>query len=164
MFSWGTKKDASPFGRDSESAGVRRVLSRIFRERELLVRSDGEVRFLRVSARLQMAVAAGLIGGFMTYRNVYGLSHALVRRHHAKRSLARHQQDLKTIKQAIQEAESTPSAVERMRIEQMAGLASELVRGRTLSWTRLFNDLEAVIPRKVRIVSIDPSVQTTVSV
>ncbi len=63
MFSWGTKKDASPFGRDSESAGVRRVLSRIFRERELLVRSDGEVRFLRVSARLQMAVAAGLIGG-----------------------------------------------------------------------------------------------------
>ena len=42
---------------------MRRVLSRIFRERELLIRSDGEVRFLRVSARMQMAVAAGLIGG-----------------------------------------------------------------------------------------------------
>ncbi|MCK5622532.1 MAG: peptidoglycan DD-metalloendopeptidase family protein [Alphaproteobacteria bacterium] len=39
------------------------MLSRIFRERELLIRSDGEVRFLRVSARMQMAVAAGLIGG-----------------------------------------------------------------------------------------------------
>ncbi|MBE9553737.1 MAG: peptidoglycan DD-metalloendopeptidase family protein [Proteobacteria bacterium] len=35
----------------------------MFRERELLIRSDGEVRFLRVSARMQMAVVAGLVGG-----------------------------------------------------------------------------------------------------
>jgi murein DD-endopeptidase MepM/ murein hydrolase activator NlpD len=62
MFSGGDA-NSNPFGRDSESRGVRRVLSRIFRERELLVRSDGEVRFLRVSARMQMAVAAGLVGG-----------------------------------------------------------------------------------------------------
>jgi murein DD-endopeptidase MepM/ murein hydrolase activator NlpD len=63
MFSGGADSNSNPFGRDSESRGVRRVLSRIFRERELLIRSDGEVRFLRVSARMQMAVAAGLIGG-----------------------------------------------------------------------------------------------------
>jgi murein DD-endopeptidase MepM/ murein hydrolase activator NlpD len=63
MFSRGADNHSNPFGRDSESTGVRRVLSRIFRERELLIRSDGEVRFIRVSARMQMALAAGLIGG-----------------------------------------------------------------------------------------------------
>lgn len=62
MFSGGADNNSNPFGRDSESRGVRRVLSRIFRERELLIRSDGEVRFLRVSARMQMALAAGLVG------------------------------------------------------------------------------------------------------
>ena len=62
MFSGGADNNSNPFGRDSESRGVRRVLSRIFRERELLIRSDGEVRFLRVSARVQMALAAGLVG------------------------------------------------------------------------------------------------------
>ena len=61
MFSRGADNNSNPFGRDSDSKGVRRVLSRIFRERELLVRSDGEVRFLRVGARMQMAVAAGLV-------------------------------------------------------------------------------------------------------
>jgi len=63
MFSWGSDKNSNPFGRDSESTGVRRVLSRIFRERELLIRSDGEVRFLRLSVRMQMAAAGLLIGG-----------------------------------------------------------------------------------------------------
>lgn len=63
MFSWGSDNNSNPFGRDSESRGVRRVLSRIFRERELLIRSDGEVRFLRLGARLQMAAAGLLVGG-----------------------------------------------------------------------------------------------------
>ncbi len=61
MFSGGADNNLNPFGRDSDSWGVRRVLARIFRERELLVRSDGEVRFLRVGARMQMALAAGLV-------------------------------------------------------------------------------------------------------
>jgi murein DD-endopeptidase MepM/ murein hydrolase activator NlpD len=63
MFSGGGDNNSNPFGRGSESQGVRRVLSRIFRERELLIRSDGEVRFLRVSARLQMAMAGIVVGG-----------------------------------------------------------------------------------------------------
>ena len=63
MFSEGDDNNSNPFGRGSESQGVRRVLSRIFRERELLIRSDGEVRFLRVSARLQMAMAGIVVGG-----------------------------------------------------------------------------------------------------
>jgi len=63
MFPWGSDKHSNPFGRDSESTGVHRVLSRIFRERELLIRSDGEVRFLRLSTRMQMAAAGLLIGG-----------------------------------------------------------------------------------------------------
>lgn len=61
MFSGGADNNLNPFGRDSDSWGVRRVLARIFRERELLIRSDGEVRFLRVGARMQMALAAGLV-------------------------------------------------------------------------------------------------------
>lgn len=63
MFFGGANKNSNPFGRDSESTGVRRVLARIFRERELLIRSDGEVRFLRVSARMQMALAGIVVGG-----------------------------------------------------------------------------------------------------
>ena len=63
MFSWGPDKNLNPFGRDGESTGVRRVLSRIFRERELLIRSDGEVRFLRLSTRMQMAAVGLMIGG-----------------------------------------------------------------------------------------------------
>jgi murein DD-endopeptidase MepM/ murein hydrolase activator NlpD len=62
MFSGGTDNSSNPFGRDSESKSVRRVLARIFRERELLIRSDGEVRFLRISTSMQMAVVAGLVG------------------------------------------------------------------------------------------------------
>ena len=63
MFSGGADINSDPFGRDSESTGVRRVLSRIFRERELLIRSDGEVSFFRISARAQMAAAGILVGG-----------------------------------------------------------------------------------------------------
>ena len=63
MFFRNADKNSSPFGRDNELTGVRRVLAQIFRERELLIRSDGEVHFLRVGARLQMVLAAGLVGG-----------------------------------------------------------------------------------------------------
>lgn len=63
MFFGNTDKNTSPFGRDNELSGVRRVLARIFRERELLIRSDGEVHFLRVGTRLQMVLAASLVGG-----------------------------------------------------------------------------------------------------
>ena len=63
MFSGGADNSSNPFGRDSESRSLRRVLSRIFHERELLIRSDGEVRFLRISANIQMAAVAGLVGG-----------------------------------------------------------------------------------------------------
>jgi murein DD-endopeptidase MepM/ murein hydrolase activator NlpD len=63
MFSGGADNHSNPFGRDSESRSARRVLTRIFRERELLIRSDGEVRFLRVGAGMQMAVVAGLVVG-----------------------------------------------------------------------------------------------------
>lgn len=62
MFSGSSDDISNPFGRDSEVTGIRRVLTRIFRERELLIRSDGEVRFFRVSARAQMAVVGILIG------------------------------------------------------------------------------------------------------
>lgn len=62
MFSGGTDNFPNPFGRDSEVTGIQRVLTRIFRERELLIRSDGEVRFFRLSARAQMVAAGFLIG------------------------------------------------------------------------------------------------------
>lgn len=51
------------FLRDTDLSGVRRVLARMFRERELLIRSDGEVRFVRLGPRLQMAAAGALVGG-----------------------------------------------------------------------------------------------------
>ena len=63
MFFGSAGGNPSPFGRDSEVSGIRRVLARIFRERELLIRSDGEVRFLRIGPQVQMVLAAGLIGG-----------------------------------------------------------------------------------------------------
>lgn len=50
------------FGRDEET-GLRRVLSRIFKERELIVRSDGQVRFLRIGPKVQMATAGLLVAG-----------------------------------------------------------------------------------------------------
>ncbi|MDH3231088.1 MAG: peptidoglycan DD-metalloendopeptidase family protein, partial [Alphaproteobacteria bacterium] len=63
MFPWKKKQAPSPFSFDAEETGIRRVLARIFRERELLIRSDGEVKFLRFGPRFQMAVAGVLIGG-----------------------------------------------------------------------------------------------------
>jgi murein DD-endopeptidase MepM/ murein hydrolase activator NlpD len=51
------------FMRDTDLSGVRRVLARMFRERELLIRSDGEVKFVRLGPRLQMAAAGVLVGG-----------------------------------------------------------------------------------------------------
>lgn len=63
MFSGGIKERFNLFGRDGDVGGVRRVLARIFRERELLVRSDGEVKFIRLGPRLQMAAAGVLVGG-----------------------------------------------------------------------------------------------------
>lgn len=51
------------FSRDDEEKGLRRVLSRIFKERELIVRSDGQVHFLRIGPRVQMATAGLLIAG-----------------------------------------------------------------------------------------------------
>lgn len=63
MFRGSSDRGTSFFDRDTDSRGVRRVLSRIFRDRELLIRSDGEVRFLRVGARVQMAAAGLVLGG-----------------------------------------------------------------------------------------------------
>ncbi len=63
MFPWKKKEPPSPFSFAAEETGIRRVISRIFRERELLIRSDGEVKFLRFGPRFQMAVAAVLVGG-----------------------------------------------------------------------------------------------------
>jgi len=63
MFLWKKKEAPSPFSLDAEETGIRRVLMRIFRERELLIRSDGEVQFLRIGPRFQMAAAGVLIGG-----------------------------------------------------------------------------------------------------
>ncbi|UCH73154.1 MAG: peptidoglycan DD-metalloendopeptidase family protein [Rhodospirillales bacterium] len=63
MFPWKKKQEPSPFSFAAEETGIRRVLARIFRERELLIRSDGEVKFLRFGPRFQMAVAAILVGG-----------------------------------------------------------------------------------------------------
>lgn len=51
------------FSRDDEEKGLRRVLSRIFRERELIVRSDGKMHFLRIGPRLQMAAAGVFVAG-----------------------------------------------------------------------------------------------------
>lgn len=63
MFPWKKKEPPSPFSLDPQETGIRRVLTRIFRERELLIRSDGEVKFLRIGPRFQMAVAGVLVGG-----------------------------------------------------------------------------------------------------
>jgi murein DD-endopeptidase MepM/ murein hydrolase activator NlpD len=63
MFSGAGERKFKLFGREADLSGVRRVLTRIFRERELLIRTDGEVRFLRISARVQMAAAAAAVGG-----------------------------------------------------------------------------------------------------
>jgi murein DD-endopeptidase MepM/ murein hydrolase activator NlpD len=63
MLPWKKKEATSPFNFDADETGIRRVLARIFRERELLIRSDGEVKFLRFGPRFQMAVAGVLVGG-----------------------------------------------------------------------------------------------------
>lgn len=63
MFPWKKKEAPSPFSFDAEETGIRRVLARIFRERELLIRSDGQVKFLRFGPRFQMVVAGILVGG-----------------------------------------------------------------------------------------------------
>jgi murein DD-endopeptidase MepM/ murein hydrolase activator NlpD len=57
------KEPESPFSFAAEETGIRRVIARVFRERELLIRSDGEVKFLRFSPRFQMVVAGILVGG-----------------------------------------------------------------------------------------------------
>jgi len=63
MFPWKKKPPPSPFSFAAEETGIRRVIARVFRERELLIRSDGEVKFLRFGPRFQMVVAAILVGG-----------------------------------------------------------------------------------------------------
>lgn len=63
MISGGGDLKIRLFGREADLNGVRRVLAQIFRERELLIRTDGEVRFLRIGPRVQMAAAAALVGG-----------------------------------------------------------------------------------------------------
>lgn len=63
MFSRVTTQTWSGFGRDSEESGLRRVLARIFRERELIIRTDGEVRFMRIGPRIQMAAAGVMVAG-----------------------------------------------------------------------------------------------------
>jgi len=63
MFPWKKKPSPSPFSFAAEETGIRRVIARVFRERELLIRSDGEVKFLRFGPRFQMVVAAILVGG-----------------------------------------------------------------------------------------------------
>jgi len=63
MFPWQKKPASSPFSFAAEETGIRRVIARVFRERELLIRSDGEVKFLRVGPRFQMVVACILVGG-----------------------------------------------------------------------------------------------------
>lgn len=51
----------SGFSKDTDEGGIRRVLARIFREREVIIRTDGEVQFLRIGPRLQMATAGVLL-------------------------------------------------------------------------------------------------------
>ena len=63
MFPWKKKEAPSPFSLEPQETGIRRVIARVFRERELLIRSDGEVKFLRIGPRFQMGVAAVMVGG-----------------------------------------------------------------------------------------------------
>ncbi len=63
MFPGFRRQHEDPFGRDTEENGLRRVLARLFREREILIRSDGKVRFLRLSPRTQAATFAILVAG-----------------------------------------------------------------------------------------------------
>lgn len=63
MFSRVTTQTWTGFGRETEESGIRRVLARIFRERELIVRTDGEVRFLRLGPKVQMAAAGAMVAG-----------------------------------------------------------------------------------------------------
>lgn len=63
MFSRVTTQTWTGFSQDTEERGIRRVLARIFRERELIVRTDGEVRFLRIGPKLQMAAASVMVAG-----------------------------------------------------------------------------------------------------
>ncbi len=63
MFSSARKQHDDPFGRDTEENSLRRVLARLFREREILIRSDGKIHFLRLSPRTQAATFAILVVG-----------------------------------------------------------------------------------------------------
>lgn len=65
MFSKWRKQHESPFGGDRERSGFRAVLAILFREREILIRSDGEVRFLVVGPKSQMAACAVLVIGVL---------------------------------------------------------------------------------------------------
>jgi murein DD-endopeptidase MepM/ murein hydrolase activator NlpD len=65
MFSRSRKQHESPFGRDAGRGGLRRLLDGLFREREILIRSDGEVRFLSVGPKSQMAACAVVVTGII---------------------------------------------------------------------------------------------------
>ena len=65
MFSRSRKQYESPFGRDAGRGGFRRLLDTLFREREILIRSDGEVRFLSVGPKSQMAACAIVVTGII---------------------------------------------------------------------------------------------------
>ncbi len=65
MFSRSGKQHESPFGHDAGRGGLRRLLDTLFREREILIRSDGEVRFLSVGPKSQMAACAIVVVGII---------------------------------------------------------------------------------------------------
>ena len=63
MFSVFGKQAETPFGQKPEARGLRRIFAALFREREILIRSDGQVGFLRLGPRVQAAAFALILGG-----------------------------------------------------------------------------------------------------
>jgi hypothetical protein len=106
-----------------------------------------------------LTAIVALVGAVATFANGYGLLGSLAESRALRARLAATRAEAAEARAAAAAlADRTPDR-ERKRLRKVAASATVLIEKRRLSWTRLFDQLEAVLPRDVRVLTVTPDVR-----
>jgi hypothetical protein len=112
-------------------------------------------------ARHFRSVWTGLIGGLLLLAIV--LSYAVVTRWHTYRTMSanitREKQIISDFDTKQQQGLAILNKSENQDVRQQSEFLNDLIRRKEISWTKIFSDLEKMMPPHLRVLSVEPKIQ-----
>jgi len=114
--------------------------------------------FLNRKPWLALLGMLALTGGLMSFDNAYRVAEALALKHKLQVELEAQGAELSRVQAANTGAEGKLTTRRQKKTRDVAVFTKSVLGARALSWTTLFNDLEKVTPRDLRIVAVNPEI------